>query len=174
MVDLLQGPRTPSPIGRTTTDEDERRTVDPGARHGAHGVGDARAGRDGGESRCARELAHRFRGEDCGLLMAYVDESHGSGAPGLHRCDASDSRVVQREDVCPRQREEVLHTVTRGSSNGLGSSVLRLGGAVVSGHRMASASTLTPRATSATIAVTVISVLFCTVLPSMPAGYRAR
>jgi hypothetical protein len=42
------------------------------------------------------------------------------------------------------------------------------------GHRMASASTLTPRATSATIAVTVISVLFCTVLPSMPAGYRAR
>jgi hypothetical protein len=56
----------------------------------------------------------------------------------------------------------------------LGSSVLRLRGAVVSGHRMASARTLTPRATSATIAVTVISVLFCTVLPSMPAGYRAR
>jgi hypothetical protein len=106
--------------------------------------------------------------------MAYVDESHGSGGPGLDRVDASDGRVVQREDVCPRQREEVLHTVTRGSANGLGSSVLRLRGAVVSGHRMASARTLTPRATSATIAVTVISVLFCTVLPSMPAGYRAR
>ncbi len=64
--------------------------------------------------------------------------------------------------------------MTRGSANGLGTSVLRLRGAVVSGHRMASASTLTPRATSATIAVTVMSVLFCTVLPSMPAGYRAR
>ena len=174
MVDLLQGPRTPSPIGRTTTDEDEWRAVDPGAGYGAHRVGDARAGRDRSESRCARELAHRFRSEDGGLLMAYVDESHGSGGPGLDRGDASDGRVVQREDVCPRQREEMLHAVTRSSANGLGTSVLRLRGAVVSGHRMASASTLTPRATSATIAVTVMSVLFCTVLPSMPAGYRAR
>jgi hypothetical protein len=106
--------------------------------------------------------------------MAHVDESHGSGGPGLDCRDASDGRVVQREDVCPRQREEVLRAVTRGSANGLGASVLRLRGAAVRGHRMASASTLTPRATSATIAVTVISVLFCTVLPSMPAGYRAR
>jgi two-component system, sensor histidine kinase PdtaS len=37
---------------------------------------------------------------------------------------------------------------------------------------MASASTLTPSATSATMAVTVMSVLFCTWLPSVPAGYR--
>ena len=56
--------------------------------------------------------------------------------------------------------------------DGLESSVLRVAGALGCGHRMASARMLTPRATSATMAVTVMSVLFCTGLPSIPAGYR--
>lgn len=70
------------------------------------------------------------------------------------------------------EREEVLHAMACSRVDGLESSVLRVAGAFACGHRMASARMLTPRATSATMAVTVMSVLFCTGLPSIPAGYR--
>ena len=174
MVDLLQCARPPAPIGSATSEEDEWRAVDPGAGDGAHSVGDARACRHGREAGRARELAHRLGGEDRGLLMAHVDEPHRACATALHGGHPTHGRVVEREDVRAGQREEVIGPVAGCRLDSLDAPVSGIRRITRLGHRMASASTLTPRATSATMAVTVMSVLFCTVLPSIPAGYRAR
>ena len=76
----------------------------------ANGVGDAGSGGDHGKPRSAGELRGRFGGEDGGLLVSYVDEAHDRSAcldSGL----ATDSGIVEREDVRPREREHRLDTV---------------------------------------------------------------
>ena len=100
MVELLKRSRPPAGFRRPPAQHHQRRTVEPGRGHRAHRVGHARAGSHRGHPRTAGQLGQRLGGEHRGLLVAHVVEHH---IALLHR------GVIQREDVAPRQGEELLH-----------------------------------------------------------------
>ena len=97
VVELLQRPRAPAGLRGPAAQHHDGRPVEPGGGDGAHPVGDAGPGREGGQARTAPELCRPLGGEDGRLLVAGVDDAHAC----LHR------RVEEREDVAPREREHL-------------------------------------------------------------------
>ena len=160
VVEFLQRAAAPAPLRRASPDEDEGRAVDEGAGHGADRVGDTGTGRDHREPRRAGELARGLRGEDRGLLVAHVDEPQRPVLAGT----APHRGVVQGEHVRARQREHRPYAVAQGGVHRLGTPVLRCW-IHDAAYRSVSVSTPIPIATSARIAPTVMSVLFCTRAP---------
>ncbi len=99
VVQFLEGAGAPAALGGPAAEDHERGAVEPGARHGADAVGDARPGGEQGDAGAAGELGVRLRGEDGGLFVADVDDAQ----PGLGR------GVQQREDVAAGQCEDGVH-----------------------------------------------------------------
>ena len=89
VVELLQRPGAPPPLRGAPAEHDERGAVEPRRRHRRHAVGDARAGRQGGDPRPPGELGVGLGGERRRLLVARVDDAHALVA----------GRLVQRPDV---------------------------------------------------------------------------
>ena len=103
VVELLEGARPPTSLGRPPGQDDQGRTVEVGGRRGAHAVGDTGPGRQDGHTRPTGELGHPLGGEGGGLLVAHVDDPHA----GLH------AGVVDGEDVAAREREDGVDTLIR-------------------------------------------------------------
>ena len=101
VVELLQGTRTPSRLGRAPRQHDERRAVHARRSERAHAVRHSRARGQRRAAQPTRHLCETLRRECRALLVPHIDEPE----IGLHRA------VVEHEEMPARQREHDIDAV---------------------------------------------------------------
>ena len=135
MIKFLKRAGTPASGRSTSADNYDRRTVEPSAGYGADAVGYARASGQYGKSRSARQFRCRLRGKNCRLLVSHVDDSQ--------RRVSGNRGIVERKDVCARQREHRRDAVCGGGRYRVPSAVA--GDCGLGGTRLWHAATLLRR-----------------------------
>ncbi len=97
VVHLLQGAHAPSRLGCAAANQEHRTVARLRLRQRGDRVGDARAGRDRGDSTFARDFGPPFGGKRRRLLVAHVDDANAVlGGPGEDRPDVAS---VEREQM---------------------------------------------------------------------------
>ncbi len=109
MVHLLQAARAPAVVRRPPGQHHHRRAVEPRGRHRADRVGHARPGGNRGQPRRPGQPRGRLRREDGGLLVPHVHQAQRRVSPFI-----LDHRVIEREYVPARQREQDRYAVPPG------------------------------------------------------------